>query len=49
VTGRKNELVDREMNACVLVVNESNTSQQTTRDNFIEEAIVAVTAKGGQG
>jgi hypothetical protein len=46
VTGRKNELLDREMKACVLL-DKSNTSQQPTRGDFTEEAIVGLKTKGG--
>lgn len=49
VTGRKNEFLDREMKACVLVVAKSKTSQQPTRDTFNELAIVEVTVKGCKG
>jgi hypothetical protein len=47
VTGRKTELLDREVKACVLVVDKSNTSQQPTIDVFTELAILEVTVKGG--
>jgi hypothetical protein len=47
VKGRTNELLDREMNACVPFVDKSNTSKQLTRDAFTELAIVEVTVKKG--
>ena len=48
MTGRKNELLDREMKACVLVVDKSKNSQQLARDVFSEEAIVAVNVRGSR-
>jgi hypothetical protein len=47
VTGRKNELLDREMKACVIVADKINTIQQLTRDAFTELVIVSVKTKGG--
>jgi hypothetical protein len=46
VTGRKNELLDREIKACVLVIDKSKTSQQQTIDAFTELTIVAVRNNG---